>query len=246
MPIIGARRRSSGRGASALLDHPRRVGRRDRRRGLSASVSSVQYVTHWQDDMSGKPYFTTLLRAIAVGRRPGPPRRRRRSRARSCGPLGYPENLLSHLLGRTPTTPVSVDVATDDAERRRRPGPRRTAPGVPRVRRSPPGTAPRAAATASPADDVDPTRRTRSPSAAGGSGSATSAPAASPVVRHRRRRSTYSTVHRAGRARALLRGRRRVRLASRSPAWPTDVTLCTDDVTVGRPDAADDLGGSAQ
>ena len=76
------------------------------------TVSSVQYVSHWRTTMPGKPYFTTLLGSIRSADAPVPlvdeavP-------DTIMWPLGYPENLLSHLLVHYPDDVRFVDVSTD-------------------------------------------------------------------------------------------------------------------------------------
>ena len=112
LPIIGARETVSTTGGSPLLDHPKRVAAGVSVVAALSVVSSVQYVTHWKDTMPGKPYFAALLNGIRSGDDPVPlvddvaPNT-------IMWPLGYPENLLSHLLVHYADDVTFVDVSTD-------------------------------------------------------------------------------------------------------------------------------------
>ncbi len=112
LPIIGARETVAPTGASPLVDHPRRVAAAVGVVAVLSVVSSVQYVTHWKDTMPGKPYFTALLDGITSADDPVPlvddavP-------TTIMWPLGYPENLLSHLLVHYSDDVDFVDVSTD-------------------------------------------------------------------------------------------------------------------------------------
>jgi hypothetical protein len=82
---------------SALLDHPVRVAALTTAVAVLGTVSSVQYVWHWKSTMPGKPYMTSILHTVRAAKSPIPlvdstvPNT-------IMWPLGYPENLLSHLL----------------------------------------------------------------------------------------------------------------------------------------------------
>jgi hypothetical protein len=112
MPIIGAREVVARTGESALLDHPRRVVAAVTVVAALSVVSSVQYVWHWKTTMPGKPYFTSLLDGLRSADEPVPlvddavP-------TTIMWPLGYPENLLSHLLVHYSDRTDFVEVSTD-------------------------------------------------------------------------------------------------------------------------------------
>jgi hypothetical protein len=111
LPILGARQVVTRTRESALLDHPWRVAAAVTVVAVLSTVSSVQYVRHWKSTMPGKPYFTSLLHSVRSAKEPIPlvdsvvPQK-------IMWPLGYPENLLSHLLVHEDRADF-VDVATD-------------------------------------------------------------------------------------------------------------------------------------
>jgi hypothetical protein len=112
MPIVGAREAVTHTGTSALLDHPRRVVAACTVVAALSTVSSVQYVWHWRTTMPGKPYFTTLLGSIRAAEAPVPLVDEAVPNT-IMWPLGYPENLLSHLLVHYRDDVRFVDVSTD-------------------------------------------------------------------------------------------------------------------------------------
>lgn len=97
MPILGARDRVEVRGASELLDHPNRVAAATAAVAVLSLVSSTTYITYWSDTMKARPYFDHLLPAVRAAKEPIP-------LVDTTVPgfvmweLGYPGNLLSHLL----------------------------------------------------------------------------------------------------------------------------------------------------
>ncbi len=97
MPVLGARERVQRRGTSVFADDPQRVAAATAAMVLLASVSSVQYVTHWDDTMQARPYFQNLLRSVKSAKEPIPlvdlpvP-------AFVMWPLGFPDNLVSRQL----------------------------------------------------------------------------------------------------------------------------------------------------
>ena len=98
MPILGARDRVEvARGAASCSTTRSRVAAATAAVAVLSLVSSTTYVTYWSDTMKARPTSTTCCRRSA----------RPRSRSRwSTTPvpgfvmweLGYPDNLLSHLL----------------------------------------------------------------------------------------------------------------------------------------------------
>jgi hypothetical protein len=115
LPMIGAVEtvapRPEGLPHSQLTEHPRRVAALTAVVAALGLVSSVTYVGHWQDHLPGRDYFQTLLPSLGSAERPV---------ALVDGPvptyvmwaLGYPDNLLSHLLVHEDGAEF-VDVATD-------------------------------------------------------------------------------------------------------------------------------------
>ncbi len=113
LPVLGAREPVERHGPSPLLlDVPARVAAATAVVAVLGVVSSVQYVTHWQRTMPGKPYFAALLDGLGTKGEPVPlvdsavPQT-------IMWPLGYPENLLSHLLVHYRDRTDFVDTATD-------------------------------------------------------------------------------------------------------------------------------------
>jgi len=97
MPVLGAVERVQRRGTSVFVDHPQRVAAATAGMVALASISSVQYVTHWDDTMQARPYFQNLLHSVESAREPIPlvdlpvP-------GFVMWPLGFPDNLLSRQL----------------------------------------------------------------------------------------------------------------------------------------------------
>jgi hypothetical protein len=114
LPLIGAKEQVAEvpDAAAAVLTHPRRVAAATTAVVVAALVSSLTYVGHWQDNMQARAYFRHLFADLdaaehpsAVVDEPVP--------EYVMWPLGYPDNLLSHLLRSHPAKPEFVDVATD-------------------------------------------------------------------------------------------------------------------------------------
>ena len=152
-------------------------------------------------------------------------------------PLGYPENLLSHLLVHYADDTEFVDVRHRPPQHRRRQG--QVVPA--QVAASPAGRArdrARAAAMRSRPTTAHCHSTARSPTAAGGCAIGYLSSGTSPVVVTAGDRSF---VQHRDRARACTRSTSRAgdEFKSVVDLWPRadGVTLCTDDVTVGRADA---------
>jgi hypothetical protein len=115
MPILGARDPVTVRGTSALLDHPKRVAAATAGVVALSVISTVQYVTYWVDTMPARPYFTQLLHDVRAAKEPVPlvdqpvP-------GFVMWAIGYPENLLSHLLVPYADHVDYVDIATDHVD----------------------------------------------------------------------------------------------------------------------------------
>jgi len=112
MPILGSKEPVATRGPSALLDRPRRVAAATTAVAALSVVSTMQYVTYWVDTMPARPYFTHLLHDVQAAKQPVPivdqpvP-------SFVMWAIGYPENLLSHLLVPYAGRLDYVDIATD-------------------------------------------------------------------------------------------------------------------------------------
>ena len=97
MPIIGALEPVTPSGESSFLSDRRRVAAATAVGSALALVSSTQYVWHWQTTMPAKPYFSNLLRTLEASKEPIPLVDTSAPNFIML-PLGYPENLLSRLL----------------------------------------------------------------------------------------------------------------------------------------------------
>lgn len=64
MPIRGALERVEVRDTSSLLDRPRRVAAVTVVAALTATIGCVQYIDHWHDNMVSKPYFDNLFAGL--------------------------------------------------------------------------------------------------------------------------------------------------------------------------------------
>ena len=230
LPIRGAAESASPRGPSELLDHPRRVATLVTAICVLATVSSVQFIEHWNDNPPGKAYFDRLLPAlqsrttpVTLVDAPVPDV--------IMWPIGYPLNMQSKLLRQYSDHTHFVDVATDhismidrngdiapavvDPVRSNVPGPRH---GCGYRIRSKPVTVPLSG-----------------PLAYGGWWVRIGylASAASPV-RVTAGNATYRTTLQPGVHALYLRGGYtfdKVRISG----LVEDVTVCTDDIAVGRP-----------
>ncbi len=229
MPILGARDQVRVRGTSELLDRPDRVAAATAAVAALSLVSSTAYVTYWSDTMKARPYFDRLLPTVQAAKEPIP-------LVDTAVPgfvmweLGYPGNLFSHiLLPYSSHTDYRV-VATDELNivdstgvvvpavvtgvRHSLPGPRKSC-----------GYALRGDARSIPLDG---------PVAFGGwwvrMGYLSSE--TSPVV-VTAGDATYSTVLKAGVHALYFRGGGQFNSIELSGLRP-GVTMCTDDVLVGR------------
>ena len=217
MPILGARDRVEVRGASELLDHPNRVAAATAAVAVLSLVSSTTYVTYWSDDDEGP----ALLRPPAAGGSARP-----RSRSRWWTPrcpgfvmweLGYPGNLLSHLLLPYASHADYRDVATDHLNVVDSSGP--VVPAVVTGVRQQPARAARVLRVRRAGQR--PVRSPRTDPSSSGLVGADGLPQLrpnSPVV-VTAGDATYSTVLQARRARAVLPGRVTGSTRSRCPAW---------------------------
>jgi hypothetical protein len=113
LPLRGAVETVEARGRSRLVDHPRRVAALTALVAVLGTVSTVQYVTRWQDDLKAKAWFDRLLPTIertdaplSLVDRPVPDY--------VVSPLEYPDNKLSHLLVSLRDEAAFVEVATDE------------------------------------------------------------------------------------------------------------------------------------
>jgi hypothetical protein len=143
MPILGSRApvdvRPTTPDRTVVVDLPRRVAAATAVVSVLGLVSSAQYVWHWKTTMPAEPYFARLLGGLERAPEPVPLIDAAVPNFVML-PLGYPENLLSHLLVHyRADTDFSV-IATDhlnlvddsgritpvqvDEVRRAQPGPR--------------------------------------------------------------------------------------------------------------------------
>ncbi len=230
MPIRGATEPVEASAPSSLLDNPRRVSAVVALISVLGVVSSLQYVHHWDTSTQAGPYFKTLFADLDQRDQPAPVVDTIVPTTVMLG-WSYPDNLLSHLLRHYQDQIDYPDVATDHlnmvdhqgdivpavvpATRRGLPGPQESC-GY-RVRSRPV------------------TVRLDGPVAFGGWWVRIGyiATGASPV-RVTTGDSSYSTAVRPGVHALYVRGAGqfdRVRISGLGEG----VSLCTDDVTVGRP-----------
>jgi hypothetical protein len=112
LPLLGAVETVEPRPGGRLLGHPRRVAALTTVVAVLGAVSTVQYVTRWQDDLKGQAFFDRLLPAL--DRTTGPvPLVDRPVPAYIVSPLEYPGNQLSHLLVSYAGHASFPDQATD-------------------------------------------------------------------------------------------------------------------------------------
>ncbi|MFC4784669.1 hypothetical protein ACT8ZV_09355 [Nocardioides sp. MAHUQ-72] len=230
MPIRGAVETVERTGTSPLLDVPHRVT------GLVAAVSalglvsSAQYAVHWQEAAPAKSYFATLFRELDAA--PGTVSLvDQRVPTDVMFGLGYPENALSHLLHDDPGPARFVDVATDHLSMVDSHG--RVVPAiVPDTRRGRPGPRKECGFRVG---DQPVTIRLDGPVAYGGWWVRIGyiATGDSPV-RITTGDVTHTTTVEAGLHALYLAGGGRFDEIEVS-ALAEGVSLCTDDVTVGRP-----------
>jgi hypothetical protein len=140
LPLRGAVESSEPRGPSQLIDHPQRVAALTALVAVLGTVSTVQYVTRWQDDLKAKGWFGQLLPTIERAKQPVP-LVDRPVPAYIVSPLEYPDNQLSHLLVSYGDRAAFVDRSTDALTVVDDDG-RPTAAGIPPTRSAPPGPAP--------------------------------------------------------------------------------------------------------
>lgn len=97
MPIIGAVESVETRRPSRLLDSPRRVGALVAAVSALGLVSSTQFAWHWSTEAEGKDYYANLLPVVRDPVFPVPMIDTGVPNFIMWG-LGYPANLLSHVL----------------------------------------------------------------------------------------------------------------------------------------------------
>lgn len=236
LPIRGAVETVEVTGSSQLLDHPQRVTALVAVVSALGTVSSVQYARHWQSAAPAEGYFQHLLGDLATKPAPVP------LIDASLPPnvmfgLGYPENALSHLLHDYGDETRFVDVATDHVDMVDHRG--HVVPAyVPDTRHGRPGPSEQCGyrVRSQPV-----TVRLDGPVAFGGWWVRIGyiATGASPV-RVTTGDTTYPTTVEPGLHALYVRGGGqfdRVRISG----LVEDVSLCTNDVTVGRPVPKTDL-----
>jgi len=141
MPILGATEPVTTSRPSRLLDRPKRVSALVVLVSLLGVVSSLQYVHHWDTTTEARPYFRTLFADLDEQEQPVPVVDATVPTSVMLG-WSYPDNLLSHLLQHYPDRIAFPDVATDHLNavdhhgnvvpaivpdnRRGRPGPRKS------------------------------------------------------------------------------------------------------------------------
>ncbi len=112
LPIRGAVECAEPRARSELLDHPPRVAALTAVVSVLATVSSAQYALHWQHANIARPYFSHLLGDLEAAQTPVPlvddavP-------ATIMWPIGYPLNLQSYLLRDFRDRTDFVEISTD-------------------------------------------------------------------------------------------------------------------------------------
>ncbi len=111
MPLKGAVESVERRSSSELLDHPRRVLAAGALVATLSLVSSLQYVDHWNHTESAEPYFDRLVGALEQAPAPVP---LVDAQAPGYVIFGYPDGLLSRLLVQYDDRTDFVEVATDE------------------------------------------------------------------------------------------------------------------------------------
>lgn len=112
LSIRGAVECATPRGSSELLDHPRRVAAVVTAICVLGTVSSTQYVLHWNHTAPAEAYFSRLLGDLR-GRTSPVPLIDAAVPDTIMWPIGYPLNLQSYLLRDYADRTDFVDVATD-------------------------------------------------------------------------------------------------------------------------------------
>jgi hypothetical protein len=112
MPVLGATEPVETTRPSPLLDHPQRVTALVALVSLLGIVSSLQYVHHWDTTTEARPYFRTLFASLDGQEQPVPVVDTIVPTSVMLG-WSYPDNLLSHLLQHYPDRIDYPDVATD-------------------------------------------------------------------------------------------------------------------------------------
>ncbi|GAA1145090.1 hypothetical protein [Nocardioides aquiterrae] len=111
MPVLGAAESSERRSASELLDHPRRVAVATGAMVAVAAWSTYGYLTYWHADDGSKRWFATLLPQVRAATTPIPAVDRVVPYSVTNG-VRYPENLQSRVLAGEDAL-AFTEVATD-------------------------------------------------------------------------------------------------------------------------------------
>jgi hypothetical protein len=112
LPLRGATETVEATGRSPLLDDPQRAGAVVAAVGVLGLVSSSQYVLHWHRANDVKPYFDNLRRALD-GTAPVPPLIDAPVPSTVMLGFNYPQNTLSHLLHAYADRTEFVESSTD-------------------------------------------------------------------------------------------------------------------------------------
>jgi hypothetical protein len=112
LPIRGAAECATPRARSELVDHPRRVAGLVAAICVLATVSSVQYVQHWNHTAPAKAYFDNLLGDLDTATSPVPLVDAAVPDV-IMWPIGYPLNLQSYLLRAHADSTDFVESSTD-------------------------------------------------------------------------------------------------------------------------------------
>ncbi|WP_155991908.1 hypothetical protein [Nocardioides sp. URHA0032] len=111
MPVLGAAESSERRSTSEFLDHPRRVGLATGAMVLVAAWSTYGYMTYWHDDDGSRKWFATLVPQLRAATTPIPTVDTVVPYAVTNG-VRYPENLQSRVLAGEHAL-AFTEVATD-------------------------------------------------------------------------------------------------------------------------------------
>jgi hypothetical protein len=233
LPLVGAVETVEPRPGGRLVDHPGRVAALTALVAVLGSVSTLQYVTRWQDDLKAERYFDRLLPSVERAKEPlplvdGP------VPAYIDSPLEYPDNQLSHLLvsyaGRVAFPTHSTDTLLAAAE-----DGRLVPVAVPPTRSAPPGPVP-GCGYAVTGDDVSIPLDGRVSFGGHWVRIGYLASASSPVV-VTAGQASYSTVIQPG-VHALYVAAGDDFDSVEISGLASGVTMCTDDVVAGIPEPA--------
>lgn len=111
MPVAGAAESSEKRSASEFLDHPRRVAVATLAMVALAAWSTYSYMTYWHDDDGSRTWFAALVPQLRAASTPIPVVDEIVPYSVTNG-VRYPENLQSRVLSGEPSL-AFTDIATD-------------------------------------------------------------------------------------------------------------------------------------